>query len=241
MGAFCCDGNQSFDPICPKTLCSLSPTLVMLHIKFDLGWPTGFRDIQVWKCGRRRRTDDGPLLYYKLTLWAFGSGELKISWILDIHNSIFGYPKMYFMTSINQFLDIQKWIMDIQKSFYGYPKIHFWISKNNFGYPFGFWISLNTLIFGCPKNNYGYPKIKLQISWIQHDFWISKTVFQDILKYTAFWISKHELWISKNRIMDIQSSAWFLDIQKWIFWISKNPFMDILKYIFGYPNNFGYP
>ena len=26
----------------------------------------------------RRRTDDGPLVYYKLTLWAFGSGELKI-------------------------------------------------------------------------------------------------------------------------------------------------------------------
>ena len=25
------------------------------------------------------RTDDGPLVYYKLTLWAFGSGELK-SW-----------------------------------------------------------------------------------------------------------------------------------------------------------------
>ena len=71
-------GNQSFDLICPKTLCSLSPTPVMLHIKFDLGWPAGFRDIQVWKCGRRRttddrrrRTDDGPLLYYKLTLWAF--------------------------------------------------------------------------------------------------------------------------------------------------------------------------
>ena len=96
MGAFCCHGNQSFDPICPKTLCSLSPTPVMLHIKFDQDWPNGFRDIQVWKCGRRtttdddgrrrtptdddgrRRTDDGPLLYYKLTLWAFGSGELKI-------------------------------------------------------------------------------------------------------------------------------------------------------------------
>ena len=56
MGAFCCHGNQSFDPICPKTLCSLSPTPVMLHIKFDQDWPTGFRDIQVWKCGRRRRT-----------------------------------------------------------------------------------------------------------------------------------------------------------------------------------------
>ena len=47
MGAFCCQGNQSFDPIRPKTLCILSPTLVMLHIKFDQDWPTGFRDIQV--------------------------------------------------------------------------------------------------------------------------------------------------------------------------------------------------
>ena len=50
MGAFWCHGNQSFDPICPKTLCSLSPTPVMLHIKFDQDWPTGFRDIQVRKC-----------------------------------------------------------------------------------------------------------------------------------------------------------------------------------------------
>ena len=58
MGAFCCHGNQSFDPICPKTLCSLSPTPVMLHIKFDQDWPSGFRDIQVWKCGRRTTTDD---------------------------------------------------------------------------------------------------------------------------------------------------------------------------------------
>ena len=47
MGSFCCHGNQSFDPICPKTLCSLSPTPVMLLIKFDQDWPTGFRDIQV--------------------------------------------------------------------------------------------------------------------------------------------------------------------------------------------------
>ena len=83
MGAFCCHGNQRFDPVCLETLCSLSPTQVMLHIKFYQDWPTGFRYIQVWKCGRRRtdgrwrRTDDGPLVYYKLTLWAFGSGELK--------------------------------------------------------------------------------------------------------------------------------------------------------------------
>ena len=47
MGAFCCHGNQSFDPIFPKTLCGLSPIPVMLHIKFDQDWSTGFRDIQV--------------------------------------------------------------------------------------------------------------------------------------------------------------------------------------------------
>ena len=83
MGAFCCHGYQSFDPICTKALCSLSPTPVMLHIKFDQDWPTGFRDIQVWKCGRWRTTttDSGPLVYYKLTLWAFGSGELKMVYL----------------------------------------------------------------------------------------------------------------------------------------------------------------
>ena len=77
MGAFCCHGNQSFDSIYPKTLCSLSPTQVMLHIKCDQDWPTSLWDIQVWKCGRRR-TDNGPLVYHRLTLWAFGSGELKM-------------------------------------------------------------------------------------------------------------------------------------------------------------------
>ena len=52
MGAFCCHRHQSFDPICLKTLCSLSPLPVMLHIKFDQDWPTCLclRDIQVRKC-----------------------------------------------------------------------------------------------------------------------------------------------------------------------------------------------
>ena len=50
MGAFCCHGNQSFDPICPKSLCSLSLIPIMLHIKYDQDWPTGFRDIQAQKC-----------------------------------------------------------------------------------------------------------------------------------------------------------------------------------------------
>ena len=50
MGAFCCHENQSFDPVCPKTLCSLSPTPMMLHITIDQDWPTCFRDIQVQMC-----------------------------------------------------------------------------------------------------------------------------------------------------------------------------------------------
>ena len=50
MGAFYCHGNQSFDPICSKTLCSLSPTPMMVHIKFDQDRPTGFRVIQIQKC-----------------------------------------------------------------------------------------------------------------------------------------------------------------------------------------------
>ena len=50
MGAFCCHGHQSFDPISLKRLCSLSPLPVMLHIKFDQDRPTGLRDIQVRKC-----------------------------------------------------------------------------------------------------------------------------------------------------------------------------------------------
>ena len=50
MGALCCHGKQSFDLICPKILCSLSPTPMMLHIKLDQDSPTGFRDIQVQKC-----------------------------------------------------------------------------------------------------------------------------------------------------------------------------------------------
>ena len=33
------------DPQRQLTLCSLLPTPVMLHIKFDQDWPTGLRDI----------------------------------------------------------------------------------------------------------------------------------------------------------------------------------------------------
>ena len=47
MGAICCHGNQSSDPIRPKTLCSQSPTPMMLQMKFDYNRPAGLRDIHV--------------------------------------------------------------------------------------------------------------------------------------------------------------------------------------------------
>ena len=47
MGAICCDGIQSSDPILSKTKCSKSPTPIILLMKFDYDWPAGFSDIHV--------------------------------------------------------------------------------------------------------------------------------------------------------------------------------------------------
>ena len=47
MGAICCHGNQSSDPIQPKTYYSQSPTPMMLLMKFVYDWPAGLRDINV--------------------------------------------------------------------------------------------------------------------------------------------------------------------------------------------------
>ena len=47
MGAICCHGNQSSDPIWSTTYCSLSPTLMILHLKFDCDRPAGCGDIHV--------------------------------------------------------------------------------------------------------------------------------------------------------------------------------------------------
>ena len=62
---------------------------MILQIKFGCNRPAGLGDIHVWKCGRTHgrtdaRTDartPARVPSYKLTLWAFGSGELKTnSW-----------------------------------------------------------------------------------------------------------------------------------------------------------------
>ena len=49
MGAICCNGNQSSDLIWIKTYWSLSPTPMMLQIKFHSNRPHGCGDIHVWK------------------------------------------------------------------------------------------------------------------------------------------------------------------------------------------------
>ena len=58
MGAFCCHGNQSFDPICPKTLCSLSPTRDATHKIWSrlANWLQRYSSLKVWTMMDGRRT-----------------------------------------------------------------------------------------------------------------------------------------------------------------------------------------
>ena len=95
MGAFCCHGNQSFHPICPKTLSSLSLTPMMLHIIYDQDWPTGFRDIQVqmWNFRQSRASNskmsglirpkfklDRPFMPVLVTNNNFDDDSIKNEW-----------------------------------------------------------------------------------------------------------------------------------------------------------------
>ena len=61
MGAIHCHGNQSSNLIWSKTLCSQSPTPMMLLMKFDYDQPADLRDIHVWKCGQMD-THSSPIL-----------------------------------------------------------------------------------------------------------------------------------------------------------------------------------
>ena len=56
MGAICCHGNQTSDPIWPKTYCSLFPDPMMLQIKKLLRlvhWSQRYSCLKVWMHGRR--------------------------------------------------------------------------------------------------------------------------------------------------------------------------------------------
>ena len=60
-----------------KPNAAFSPTPMMLQIKFGCNRPAGLGYIHVWKCGRTDGRTPALVPFYKLTLWAFGSGELK--------------------------------------------------------------------------------------------------------------------------------------------------------------------
>ena len=82
---------------------------------------------------------------------------------MDIHNSIYGYPKK-----------------DILKSNYGYPKIKLWISKNQ---QYKFKDILKYII--------GYPKIMLNIGYPKMYFVISINRIMDILN-SIFFLDIHK-------------------------------------------------
>ena len=69
-----------------RVLCSLSPTPIMLHIKFDQDWPAGFRDIQVWNFRHSRASNSkmSGLIRPKIKLdWAFMPGYQQLWWWFD--------------------------------------------------------------------------------------------------------------------------------------------------------------
>ena len=68
MEAICCHGNQSSDSILPKTLCSQSPTQMMLLMKFDYDWFQRYSCLNVWTHGRTHARTPARVPYYKLTL-----------------------------------------------------------------------------------------------------------------------------------------------------------------------------
>ena len=74
MGAFCCHGNQSSDPIWPKTKWSLSPNPMMLQIKFGCDQPIGFIDIHARMCEHTDRRTPATSSLLSLRLWWANNG-----------------------------------------------------------------------------------------------------------------------------------------------------------------------
>ena len=69
MGAICCHGNQSSNPIWTKSKCSLSPTPMMLQIKFGCDrWLRRYLCLKVLTHGRTHgRTDGRRLDWYTIS------------------------------------------------------------------------------------------------------------------------------------------------------------------------------
>ena len=104
MGAICCHGKQSSGSIWTKILCSVSPTPMMLYMKFDINRPAGLRDLHVWKCGQ---TDVRRLEFHPISFpGAFGSGELKKNKCFSAHFLKNRWGRQFFLLfSISQQTD----------------------------------------------------------------------------------------------------------------------------------------
>ena len=66
IGAFCCHGNQSFDPICPKTLCIFSPPQWCYTYSLSrlANWLQRFSSSNVWNFRHSRASNSnisGPI------------------------------------------------------------------------------------------------------------------------------------------------------------------------------------
>ena len=90
----------------------------------------------------------------------------KSAVFLDAHNSLYGYASIKSWIAINR-------IMDIHDLIFGYPKIQqiFVFPKSNYKYPLiEIQISINRMsdiqyiVFDIRKWNDGYPKIKYWIA-----------------------------------------------------------------------------
>ena len=79
----------------PKPYAAFSLIPVMLHIKLI---KIGQLASELFKF--ESLDDDGPLVYYKLTLWAFGSGELKIARVNNSLEISFLLEKIFFFRQL---------------------------------------------------------------------------------------------------------------------------------------------
>ena len=140
----------SFESVHGETRLKMGWVVKKYNLSFStaLSWSKCILTVSLYIClsiYTNNKTLYGVPFYYLFPIYGYPKfifGYPKLSWLLDIHNSIIGYPKMNygypkihpdFWISINQFLDIQKsveywvfiiWFLDIQKSNYRYPKIH---------------------------------------------------------------------------------------------------------------------
>ena len=91
MGAVGCHGNQSSNTIWPKTKAAFPPPqwcFVKIWLR-SAHWLWRYSCLKVWTDTHTDwltdRQTSARLVYYKLTLWAFGTGELKTMFSICIN------------------------------------------------------------------------------------------------------------------------------------------------------------